>query len=224
MIRVSLFALALAMASPAFAQTQAAQPIIDGPALAGAPPAAGSPRDAADRLAMKPAVSAERLAQARTDQAFNAWAMFQPVLGEGFTRTQLPRTAAAIAATMQGVGPTINAAKDAHPRTRPFADRSVIQCDDPGQNTAGSYPSGHGAGGWALALVLAELIPSRADAILQRGRDFGESRIICGYHFPSDIEASRLVAAGAVARLHGDAEYRRALDAARRELARTYPE
>ncbi len=173
---------------------------------------------------MHPQVSAERLAQASTDQTFDAWRIFQPVFGAGFTREQLPRTAAAIAAAMAGVGPTINAAKDAHPRTRPYADRSVIQCDDPGTNVSGSYPTGHGAGGWALALVLAELAPARADAILQRGRDFGESRVICGYHFPSDIDAARLIAAGAIARLHGDPEFRRAMDAARREMARAYPE
>jgi acid phosphatase (class A) len=71
--------------------------------------------------------------------------------------------------------------------------------------------------------VLAELAPSRADAILQRGRDFGDSRVICGYHYPSDIEAGRTIAAGVIARLHADASFRRDLDAARAELARAYP-
>jgi len=221
MIRSSILVAALAFAAPAWAQTAPA-PIIDAPALAGAPPAPGSPRDAGDRLSMRPSVSAERLAQARADQAFDAWAMFQPVLGDEFTAARLPRTAAVLTATMRAVGPAINAAKDAYPRTRPFADRTMIQCDDPGENTAGSYPSGHGAGGWALALVLAEIAPAHADAILQRGRDFGESRVICGYHFPSDIEAARLVAAGVIARLHADPAFRRDLDAARREMARAF--
>jgi acid phosphatase (class A) len=224
MIKKILFTAALCCASPALAQqAPPPPPIFDGPALAGPPPAPGSARDAADRLSMHPQVSAERLAQARTDQACNPFAIFQPVLGADFTRERFPRTHTLLTATIAGVNPAIGAAKDAHPRTRPFADRSVIQCDDPGQNTTGSYPSGHGAGGWALALVLAEVVPSRADALLQRGRDFGESRVICGYHFPSDIEASRLVAAGGVARLHGNAEFRQQLEAARRELARAYP-
>jgi acid phosphatase (class A) len=47
--------------------------------------------------------------------------------------------------------------------------------------------------------------------------------VICGYHFPSDVDAGRIIAAGGVARLHADASFRRALDAARRELARAYP-
>lgn len=221
MLRALIFAGALTFAAPGFAQTT---PIIDGPALAGPPPAAGSAREAADRLAMRPQVSEERFAQAVADLEFDPWRMFRPVLGEAFTRERLPRTDAVLRATIAGVNPAVNAAKDHYNRPRPYAeDRSLLRCDQPeNPGLAGSYPTGHGAGGWALALVLAELVPSRADAILQRGRDFGESRLICGYHFLSDIEASRLIAAGGVARLHADPEFRRQLDAARRELARAY--
>jgi len=222
MMRFILCAAAICMlaAQPALAQT------LDGAAVVGAPPAVDSPRGAADRLAMRPTVSAERLAQARADLAFDPWRAFTPVLGADFTQARLPRTAAVFAAVNAALSAPVNAAKGAYDRARPYAaDRTVLQCDDPGPNasTGGSYPSGHGAGGWAWALVLAELLPSRASDVLSRGRDFGESRIICGYHFPSDIDASRLIAAGVVARLHADAGFRRDLDAARRELTRAYP-
>jgi acid phosphatase (class A) len=223
MSRTALFIAALALAAPAFAQP-APTPIIDGAALAGPPPAEGSPRAAADRLSMRPVVSEERLAQAVADLEFNAFAMFQPVLDQDFTRERFPRTAAVLTATVRGVSPAVNAAKDQYNRARPYVDdRSLLRCDNPeNPGPTGAYPTGHGAGGWALALVLAELIPARADAILQRGRDFGDSRVICGYHFPSDVDAARLIAAGAVARLHADAAFRRQLDAARRELASVY--
>lgn len=220
MLRTIVFALTLIAAFPVAAQT----PIIDGAALVGPPPADGTARAAADRLSMRPQVSAERMAQAVADLEFNPFRMFQPVLGENFTRERFPRTAELLTATMAGVNPAVNAAKQAYDRPRPYVeDRTLLRCDNP-QNPGlgGSYPTGHGAGGWALALVLAEVAPSRADAILQRGRDFGESRVICGYHFPSDIDSSRLIAAGGVARLHGDESFRRQLDAARRELARAY--
>jgi len=225
MLRQTLAAAALICALGASAHAQTT-PLIDGPALAGPPPSAGSPIAAADRLSMRPQVSEERLAQARVDLAFDAFAIFRPVLGEEFTRERFPQTAALLTATVQSVNAAVSAAKRAHPRPRPYAeDRSLLRCDDPeNPSLDDSYPTGHGAGGWALALVLAELLPSRADAILQRGRDFGESRIICGYHFPSDVDASRLVAAGGVARLHGEADFRRQLEAARRELARAYRE
>jgi acid phosphatase (class A) len=226
MLRTTLLAAALLACAGAASAQPAAAPLIDGPALAGPPPASGSPREAADRLSMRPQVSEERLAQARADLEFNPWRMFQPALGDAFTAERLPRTAAVLSATIAGVNPAVNAAKDHYNRTRPYVgDMSLLRCDNPeAPGMGGSYPTGHGAGGWALALVLAELIPSRADAILQRGRDFGESRIICGYHFPSDVEASRLIAAGGVARLHADPQFRRQLDAARRELARAYPD
>jgi len=225
MIRASFVILALTVATPAFAQ-QAPAPIFDGPALAGPPPAEGTPRAAADRLSMRPLVSEARMAQAVADLEFNPFRMFHPVLGAEFTRERFPRTAELLTATVQGVSPAVNAAKRAHPRTRPYMeDRTLLRCDNPENPSSNdSYPTGHGAGGWALALALAEVVPARADALLQRGRDFGESRIICGYHFPSDVDSARLIAAAGVARLHGDASYRRLLDAARRELARAYPE
>lgn len=220
MLRASIFIAALAFAPAAFAQT------IDGAALVIGPPALGSARDAADRLAMGAPVSAERLAQARADQDLSPWQAMAPVLGAEFTEARLPHTAAALRAARAAFGPPINAAKAAQMRERPFvADPGLARCDRPDAELAAnsSFPSGHGGAGWAWGLLLAELIPSRADALLRRGRDFGESRVICGFHFPSDIEASRLIASAALARLHGEAPFRRDMEAARRELARAYP-
>lgn len=220
MIKIACFVAVLMLTTPALAQT------IDGVALAGGPPPAGSARDAADRLAMGAAVSDERLAQARADQEFSPWTAMAPVLGADFTEARFPRTAAVFASARAAFGPPINAAKAAAMRERPFVSNPALaRCDPPDAELAAnsSYPSGHGAGGWAWGLLMAELIPSRADALLQRGRDFGESRIICGFHYPSDIEMSRLLAAAALARLHADAAFRRDMDAARRELARVYP-
>lgn len=221
---------ALALAPPAFAQntrpTVVNAPQIDAPALVGAAPEAQSPRAAADRLAMRPRVSQERLAQAHADQPWSPWVAMSPVFGESFNEAHLPRTARVFQDVLRALSPAIGAAKDANNRPRPLReDPSVLQCDPLDERTLNqsSYPSGHAAGGWAWALVMAELAPSRADAILQRGRDFGDSRVICGFHFPSDIEAGRTIAAAVIARLHADADFRRDLDAARRELARAYP-
>ncbi len=77
--------------------------------------------------------------------------------------------------------------------------------------------------GFGWSLVLAELVPSRADAIIDRGRDFTWSRVVCGVHYPSDVEAGRTVAAAAIARLHADPDFQRELAAARTELAAAYP-
>jgi acid phosphatase (class A) len=235
-MRKSLIAVValMAFASVASAQTTTsttrpvvnAPPPIDAPALVGPAPTPGSPRDAADRLSMRSQVSPERLAQANADNPWTPWVALHPVFGDSFSATRLPRTARVFQDVLQGLGPAIGGAKNANARPRPLiADPSVLRCDalDPAVAAQSSFPSGHGAGGWAWALVMAELVPSRADAILQRGRDFGESRVLCGYHYPSDIEAGRTIAAATIARLHGDASFRRDLDAARAELARAYP-
>ena len=58
--------------------------------------------------------------------------------------------------------------------------------------------------GWAWSLVLAELAPDRADQILRRGLAYGESRAVCGVHYPSDVEAGRIVGATIVTRLKAD--------------------
>ncbi|HEX8056091.1 MAG TPA: phosphatase PAP2 family protein, partial [Novosphingobium sp.] len=104
---------------------------------------------------------------------------------------------------------------------RPFVAHGNTTClprDEAMLRKDGSYPSGHSALGWGWALVLAELAPEKADAILQRGRDFGQSRLVCNAHWASDVDAGRLVAAATVARLHADPVFTADLAAARQEL------
>ena len=44
---------------------------------------------------------------------------------------------------------------------------------------------------WTWALILTEIAPDRLDAIVARGRAFGESRIICNAHWASDVDLGR---------------------------------
>lgn len=114
-------------------------------------------------------------------------------------------------------------AKNYYNRTRPYAYYEEDTCNPEQQaelSTNGSYPSGHTSIGWATALVLAEINPDRQDEILDRGFEMGESRVICGYHFQSDVDAGRLTAAGAVARLHADEGFSKQLDKAKKEFAK----
>jgi acid phosphatase (class A) len=120
------------------------------------------------------------------------------------------------------LGLSTYAAKTRYMRARPFTVDGAPTCT-PALESAlrrdGSYPSGHSAVGWGWALILAEIAPDRGDAVLARGRAFGQSRVVCNVHWQSDTEEGRIVAAGVVARLHADAQFRADLDAARMELA-----
>lgn len=96
-------------------------------------------------------------------------------------------------------------AKKHYMRIRPFAFFNEHTCrpdDEEKLSKNGSYPSGHTAIGWATALVLAEINPARQQEIFERGYEMGQSRVICGYHWQSDVDAARVVASSVVATLH----------------------
>jgi acid phosphatase (class A) len=113
-------------------------------------------------------------------------------------------------------------AKNHYQRTRPFVVNKAPTCtpdEEAHLKKDGSYPSGHTALGWAWALILGEIAPERADAILARGRAFGQSRVICNVHWHSDVVEGRFMGAAAVARLHADSAFSAELEAAKVELA-----
>lgn len=112
-------------------------------------------------------------------------------------------------------------AKNIYNRQRPFAFYEEDTCNPEQQeelSTNGSYPSGHTSIGWATALVLAEINPERQNEILKRGYEMGESRVICGYHFQSDVDAGRITGAVTVARLHADPAFQQQLEKAKTEF------
>ena len=81
-----------------------------------------------------------------------------------------------------------------------------------------SYPSGHTLLGWCSALLLSEINPERADTILKRGMMYGESRVIVGAHWQSDVDAGRLAAAAAYARMHSSERFLEQMRLARQEF------
>lgn len=112
-------------------------------------------------------------------------------------------------------------AKNYYNRQRPFSFYDEDTCNPEQQaelSTNGSYPSGHTSIGWATALVLAEINPERQNEILKRGYEMGESRVICGYHFQSDVDAGRITGAVTVARLHADPAFQAQLAKAKEEF------
>jgi acid phosphatase (class A) len=200
----------------------------DSLALLPPPPASQSEAFARDEAAWR-AAAADRagsrwtLASSDADLSFpHAAGTFSCAAGVAISKEATPRTYALLGRSLIDVGLSTYRAKIHYNRTRPFVMHRARTCfpkDEPSLRHDGSYPSGHSAAGWGWALILAELVPGRADDILQRGRDFGQSRIVCGVHWQSDVDAGRVIAAATVARLHADPAFRHELDVARRELA-----
>ena len=108
-------------------------------------------------------------------------------------------------------------------RQRPFMyfnEPTLMPQFEEEHRTNGSYPSGHTIRGWAMALLLAEINPAAQDAILKYGYEWGQSRVIAGYHWQSDIEASKAIIAGCFARLHADEAFLADMKKARAEFKR----
>ena len=96
-------------------------------------------------------------------------------------------------------------AKRFYQRKRPFMvmnEHMLSYWEEEGLRSNGSYPSGHTIRGWSMALLLSEINPAAADTILARGMMYGDSRVIVGAHWQSDVDAGRLAASAAVVRLH----------------------
>ncbi|MBS1179781.1 MAG: acid phosphatase [Proteobacteria bacterium] len=66
--------------------------------------------------------------------------------------------------------------------------------------------------------MLVDAGPRRMDALLQRGHAFSQSRVVCGVHWQSDVDAGRVIGAAAVARLHADDTFRAQVAPARDEV------
>lgn len=189
------------------------------------PPEANGALELAERAVVRGPWTAERRQQAVEDNAIDPFAAFDSVLGANFTGANFPATARLLDRAGRAAGFAGDPAKFLYRRPRPFVSDSAITTCIPADDrlrASFSYPTGHGALGFGWALVLAELVPSRADAIIERGRDFGWSRIVCGVHYPSDLAAAHVVAGAAIARLHADPDFQREFAAAQAELAASY--
>jgi len=147
---------------------------------------------------------------------------FSCALGIAITETYTLHLYLLLRRTLADTGFSTYTAKKYYQRKRPFLlNQEAICTPDEVEFLAenGSYPSAHSAIGWAWALILSEIAPERVDAILIRGRTFGDSRVICNVHWYSDVVAGRIMGAATVARLHADPGFQAELKAAKAEYA-----
>ena len=99
-----------------------------------------------------------------------------------------------------------------------FHESTLTPNEEPSLRRNGSFPSGHTALGWTVALLLTEINPERADTILARGMMYGESRVIVGAHWQSDVDAGRLAASVVYSRMHTSERFLEQMRLARQEF------
>ena len=192
------------------------------------PPAPGSVAFALDEDVARRTFSVRD--SARFDQALSDYKMsfphaagtFSCALNAPVTEQDTPHLYKLLRRTLTDAGLTTLAAKQFYQRQRPFVLNKQPICAPETRahlEKDGSYPSDHTTVGWAWALILTEISPDQADAILSRARSFGESRNVCNHHWFSDVDWGRTMGAVIVARLHASPEFQADLAAAKLELA-----
>jgi hypothetical protein len=187
------------------------------------PPLAGSPRAAADAAIFdqtRTLNDTPRWALATADVDGSMYDHFALALGVRLT----PQRAPVLTALLERAGEdrsVVGLAKTYWGTRRPYIDKDAAPvCEPKSEHLAGNpdYPSGHSVHGEQVAMILAELAPSRAAALYMRGREYAESRYICGSHTFSATEAGLQAGAVIYAAEHASPIFRRDMDMARAEL------
>lgn len=200
---------------------------IDGQTVIGPPPAPDSLRGKADRaiyLEDRKLEGTPRWRQATVDNDLwtgGALQRYACALGAPIDKAHLPKTTRLLQRIEIDARTVGTPPKDHFNRTRPLIGDALPVCikREGWMTTNASYPSGHAMTGWAWGLVLGELVPAKASGLIEAGRQVGESRVICGVHYQSDVEAGRMLGAAMVAEEHAKPEFRADFAAAKAELA-----
>jgi acid phosphatase (class A) len=227
------------LAVPASAQTQTRQPKtlvfltpaqIDPSKLLAPPPKDGSDVQQKEMSEVKRLIKTrtpERYKQAAWDAEHEDATPFAAVIGPGFDLQKLPATARLLTGVLNDQSIAASTAKDYFKRKFPVTAETPASyrdwtCDKddrkPETRPLRSYPSGHGTLAYSVGVVLSSLVPEKSQEILARAADYGYSREVCGDHYHSDVDASRVLGTAVGVMLLESAAARPQIEAAREEL------
>jgi acid phosphatase (class A) len=161
------------------------------------PPAVGSQANAAELVELhriEQARTPDQVAAAKADEAEEDMFVYKTVLGPNFTVDTLPVTAELGVHVKNEQSVAGGMLKQLFARPRPYQTDKTLHPVCALTDVPNSYPSGHALTGYLEAFTLAEIVPEKRNEILARADDYAHNRLVCGVHYPSDIEESRRVA------------------------------
>ena len=171
--------------------------VLDLPALIVDPPvvdSAANKAELAELHRIEQTRTPAQVAAAKADEDEEDMFAYKNVLGAGFTPGALPITAELGMHVKDEQSVAGSALKAVFARPRPYQADKTLHPVCAVTTLPNSYPSGHALTGYLEAFTLAEIVPERRAEILARADDYAHNRLVCGVHYPSDIEASRRVA------------------------------
>jgi len=192
---------------------------LDVRSLLPAPPPVGSEEDLAELalvrqlVAQRTPVDEKAMKEEERVSAFS----FASAIGQDFKAGRYPKLEALLVQVEKSGYPAIREAKQYWNRPRPFVSDHGIK--PLVEEKSFSYPSGHGTRGMLYALVLAELFPEHREAILARGRELGWHRVMAGVHYPSDIQAGRVLGLAIFGELMRSQAFLKALTEVKEEVS-----
>ena len=145
---------------------------------------------------------------------------FSPAVNQNLTQETHPQLTQLLLSAMNAGNMSIQKAKKKYARRRPyhhFGEGTPVPQDEyPDDFT--SYPSGHAVRAWMAAMTLTAVSPENANDIMRIGYEIGQSRVILGFHYQTDVDAARLAASATFARLCAEKSFHEAIEEARKEL------
>ena len=162
--------------------------------------------------------TAAQVTAAQADDADQTIFAFRTLLGPMFAPDQLPLTAALSGQVHAEEPLASDTLKEMYARPRPYQADKTLHPVCKTTQVPNSYPSGHTLSNFMLALTLAEMLPEKRQQILDRADDYAHNRLVCGVHYPSDVEASHRIAYLLFGALMSNTRFTTDLAAARTEL------
>ena len=188
-----------------------------------APPPDNSPEAQAERDYIKAAyrdATPQQREAAKADAANESVRLFADTL-PGFDLDKLPATKALFKTVRANENIQTGVFKAYFNRQRPYqVDTSIVPCLPPKNfDINASDPSGHTSMAFSSAVILANLLPDYAPAIMRRAEQYGRHRIVCGAHHPFDVRSGQVLGTLVGTTLLKSPALQPQLDAARAELA-----
>lgn len=160
----------------------------------------------------------EQAALAKHYEKFDESSLMAPVLGDWCTAQNLPRTHAIFQQVYREARSTIEAAKAAWNRARPYLENPALHPAVDRSATA-AYPSGHAYSASCYAALLAAAFPEHAAEWEKQAALVRWSRVVGGAHYPSDVIAGKILGEAVARELLKSPAMQRAIAEIRAEAA-----
>lgn len=164
----------------------------------------------------------ERGQQAVEDAGINAayfMKRFSPEVGRDLTPEKYPHLYRLLSRAHRTESLAGASAKKYFARVRPYQQFKEPTAVPRGENPKDftSYPSGHTHASWLAGMIMTALDPEHTETIMKAAYEMGQSRVIVGFHYQSDIEAGRVAGSITFARLCSEPEFQKMLKLAMKE-------